>query len=79
MSKIKEFDSDVDFIEYCIDYKPKFIESEDYTYYTFEHTQEYLDDLKNGIKIKIKDPDSRIKKNKGFSYRLVTFDIENLI
>jgi hypothetical protein len=78
------FDTDDDFYRFCL--IPELIVKKSEKefngrpiYYTdFEFTKQYLDAVNNNIKFYIKDPESRIVKNKCVSYRTHTKPVENI-
>lgn len=73
------FKNDEDFIAFAINPDPIYQEIEGTTYYSFNLSDNYYNCIKKNITFVIEDPHSSIRKNKEFTYRLVTFKIKNIV
>jgi hypothetical protein len=78
------FDTDDDFYTFClipeliVKKSEKEFKGKPLYYTDFEFTKQYLDAVEKNVHFYIKDPDSRIAKNKCVSYRTHTKPIENI-
>lgn len=78
--KIKKFKNDADFINFAINKQPIFEQTKSgVDTFDFGFSEIYEKCVKEGILFDIEDPHSRIKKNKQFSYRTITKNVDNLI
>ena len=83
-SNIRYFDNDDEFYQFCV--VPQLVpveytDADGNTHHcaTFNLSQQYLNDLENGIQFVIKDENSQIFKHGSVSYRTITKPISGLI
>ena len=79
---IIRFANDDEFFDYCV--VPVIVAkndmgNKDIWYADFDFTSTYLNDIANGTKFIILDPNSKIAKRKAVSYRTITKPIQNIM
>lgn len=80
-NNIVYFDTDAEITNYCLSkfIKPVYDENIGRYGYDLMYSENYINDLRNGIKYHVKDPKSHVMKHKCVSRSLINKPIENLI
>lgn len=72
------FESDDEFLDYCIIKMPVVRENKHCKYIDFDFSKEYLKELEKGTRFCIKDENSLITKREAVTFRTESKRIENL-
>lgn len=72
------FESDDEFLDYCLDKRPIIKEGKHCKYTDYEFTKLYYDELKNGTRFCIKDENSAIEKHGVITFRTISKKVDNL-
>lgn len=75
---ILSFKDDEEFTNYCLKPDPIIRTNDVCTYYDYEYSDNYLNDVENGVLFKIEDSNSKVKKRGVVCRKLITKPVQNL-